>query len=332
MDHRPNTSSLLPLDQYDNFIVCFSGGKDSAVLALLLMEMGVPEGRIELWHHDVDGEDKDGLMDWPSTRPYVRAYAEALGLRLLFSWKDGGFEGEMLRQNQRTRGTSYETLSGDVVRLPTKRGKLTTRRKFPQVSADLKVRWCSAYLKIDVSRRVINDDPRFLGKKVLLLTGERRQESTARSKYAEVERHKCSNDKKGRRVDQWRPILDWSEQDVWDAMRRHRIRPHPAYYLGWGRVSCLACIFGNKDQWASVRKISPDRFRRIAQYEQEFGLTIKRDASVVQQADEGQPYHQTDKAPLVAEAMGGPLRPVLVAEGEEWELPAGAFQKCGGPS
>jgi 3'-phosphoadenosine 5'-phosphosulfate sulfotransferase (PAPS reductase)/FAD synthetase len=240
----------------------------------------------------------------------------------------------MLRENQRTAGVSYETLDGEVVHLPTKGGKFTTRRKFPQVSADLKVRWCSAYLKIDVARRVLANDPRFTKKNILMLTGERREESACRARYAEIEKHASTSSRKnlGRRVDQWRPVIDWTEQQVWDKMREWRIRPHPAYYLGWGRVSCLACIFGNRDQWASVRKIAPERFERIAQYEREFGLTIKRKESVVEQADGGQAYENTLNPAMVGYAMNGHQPTVLVPEGEEWELPSGAYKKDGGPS
>jgi hypothetical protein len=52
---------------------------------------------------------------------------------------------------------AYER-DGERVCLPTKRETLGTRLKFPQVSADLNVRWCSAYLKIDVMARVLSPD------------------------------------------------------------------------------------------------------------------------------------------------------------------------------
>jgi hypothetical protein len=64
-------------------------------------------------------------------------------------------------------------------------------------------------------------------------------------------------------------VIDWSEQQVWDIMREFNVMPHPAYHLGWARVSCLARIFGQADQWASVRLIAPDLFNRIAQYERD---------------------------------------------------------------
>ena len=91
------------LASYDTIIVAFSGGKDSVACVLRLLELGVPRERIELWHHDVDGREGSDLMDWPVTRSYCRAFADALGLRIFYSWKVGGFEREMLRDGEHTQ-------------------------------------------------------------------------------------------------------------------------------------------------------------------------------------------------------------------------------------
>lgn len=324
---------LLPYSEYDHIIVSYSGGKDSLAMTLLAIE-DMPLEKVELWHQHVDGEPgSQGLMDWPCTHGYCKSTAAVFGFPLRTQWKHGGFEGEMLRENSRTQGVSYEDVNGRVVYLPpSDRGKLATRRLFPQTSADLSVRWCSAYLKIDVARRAINNDPRFDQAKILFLTGERRQESTARSRYAEVEEHACSG--KRRRVDQWRMVIDWTEEDVWNIIRMHHVQPHPAYRLGWGRVSCMACIFGDKDQWASVRRIAEERFNRICQYEQMFGKTIKKGKSVMQMADEGASF--VDSAPdwLVKLAMQHdyPCDQVFFPHDQPWELPVGAYKRCGGPS
>lgn len=168
----------------------------------------------------------------------------ALGIPAVFSWRDGGFVREMLRDGQPTAGVTYER-DGQRVHLPTVQERPGTRLKFPQQSADLSTRWCSAYLKIDVMARVLNNDPAYQGKKILVMTGERREESSARSKYEEVEKHRTNS--RTRRVDHWRPVIGWPEKQVWELIEMHRARPHPAYLLGYGRVSCMNCIFADED-------------------------------------------------------------------------------------
>lgn len=332
---RPDSRELLPLDEYDLLIVSFSGGKDSLAVVLDLLESGVARDRIQLWHQDVDGQAGVDVpfMDWPCTRSYVHEVGRALGIRTLFQYRQGGFLGEMLKEDARTRPVRFQRQDGTWGQAGGIKGRIGTRRRFPQATADLRVRWCSSLLKIDVAALAINNEPAFkTGKRLLFLTGERREESTNRAAYAEREPHRC--DTRRRRVDAWRSVIDWSEARVWDLIRRWRVQPHPAYRLGFPRVSCLACIFGGSDQWASVRAIAPARFARIAAQETAFACTIKQGATVGQLADRGTPYPQCGDADLVSLAMSdnNPADQVLVPVGEDWLLPAGAFRRGGGPS
>ena len=312
--------------EWDHILVGFSGGKDSIACILHLLELGFDRSKIELWHHDIDGHEGSDLMDWNITRDYCRAFARAMDLPLYFSWKVGGFEGEMLREDARTQPVKFETPSGEVGQAGGIGGKKSTRRMFPQVSPSLSQRWCSAYLKIDVCRMAVNNQERFLGKRVLVVTGERAEESASRAKYAELEPHSSNSTR--RTAFQWRPVHKWSESQVWDIMRRWKINPHPAYKLGWGRVSCAACIFGNKDQWASLRRVYPARFERIAGYEEEFGKTIHRTKSVRELAESGSIY-EMDDVDVYQARESEYLDDIIV---EVWELPAGAFKETGGPS
>lgn len=86
------------LHDYDRYIVCFSGGKDSTAIFLYLLEHGIPRSRIELWHQDIDGCE-DNLFDWPITRDYCRRFAAAFGVPLYLQWKVGVFRQELLRTN-----------------------------------------------------------------------------------------------------------------------------------------------------------------------------------------------------------------------------------------
>lgn len=332
---RPNTSTLLPLRYYDRILVMFSGGKDSTALVLHMLDLmqraGMSKDRLELWHQLVDGSPEEpGFMDWPVTHAYCDAVAAALDLPIRYQWRDGGFEREMLRDGTPTAPVTVQHADGTrETRGGT--GPAGTRRKFPQVSGDLSVRWCSAYLKIDVAARVIAADPRFKSGRVLIVTGERREESPGRARYATVERHRTSN--ASRRVDHWRPILDWSEGQVWAALQSAGIVPHPCYYVGYGRASCAWCIFGGPDEWATARALDPESFGRVADYEATFGLTIQRKASVREMADRGslltpQPILD-DWAPILMRRSYD--RPVKVNPAQ-WRLPPGAYRQSAGPS
>jgi len=361
---------MLPLEEYDHIIVSFSGGKDSIACVLHLLEMGVPASRIELWHQCVDGRPgrDQRVYDWPCTESYCQAFADAFNLKLLFQWKERGFIGEMFRRNQPTAPTTFQTVDG---RETTVGGTSDpgTRLVWPAMSAALTTRWCSAYLKIDVARKTFTNDPRFHGSKSLMITGERRQESGNRARYASVI-DAGSAPTKRRVVHQWRAVLSWFEQDVWEIMERFKIRPHPAYHLGWSRVSCLPCIFGDSDQWASVQHVAPKLFDRLAALEDKFHAAsmtlpdhpwsrenqlrrymasenkpaafqykhydgyLRAGESLPEAAARGASYITPDVAPWLQVAMSEhyPSHLVTVKAGEKWVLPKGAYGHSGGPT
>lgn len=126
------------------------------VCLFYLLDQGVPPEKIELFHQSVDGrlETEVEFMDWPVTESYVQAVGEHFGINVSFQWRSRGMYGELLRKESLT-GDVYYLHDGEVVHLPTKNGKKTTRHKWPAVSPDLRIRWCSPYLKIDVFRRVL---------------------------------------------------------------------------------------------------------------------------------------------------------------------------------
>lgn len=319
------TAESIDPHTFDHVIVGFSGGKDSIAAFLQLLELGVPKHKIELWHHRVDGMEGELFMDWPVTDDYVRRFAEAFGVAVYYSWKEGGFEREMLRENALTAPTLFETPDG-ISKSGGSRGSLSTRRKFPQLSADLSTRWCSSYLKISICASAISNQSRFDGKRVLVVTGERAEESAARAAYQVAEPHRSCTLK--REVWQWRPVHGWPEQQVWDMIRKYRVNPHPAYRLGWGRLSCMTCIFGSPNQWASVNAIAPRRVIRIADYEKAFGVTLRRDGPIEKAVARGEPYAM-DPA-LVQLAMSDVFsEPIFI---DNWTLPAGAFGESNGPT
>jgi len=330
---RADTSDLLPLDQYDRFIVSYSGGKDSTAILLHLLDLGVPKEKIELWHQSIDGNPSEAgeFFDWPVTPAYCSAFAEAMDLKLLYQWREGGFWKELNLDNEEGGRIVFDDGDGNYITPARYSTRPRTRRKFPQVSADLRYRWCSPYLKIDVAERAIRNSPRLNGLNLLYLTGERREESAARGRYAQVETHKSDARASGRRrVDHWRPILAWPEEQVWDIIRRYQVRAHPCYYLGWSRCSCYCCIFGDPDQWATIRVVTPELFELLAELERQFGLTIHRTQDLHTRADRGTPFTTREEADRSGALQTSyPATDIIMTD---WELPSGAYRRGGGPS
>jgi len=328
---NPKIGKLADLSMYDRIIVSTSGGKDSAACVLYLLGLGIPKDKIVLWHQSIDGAPGDiAFSDWPVTEPYVKAFGGALGIETEFQWREHGFLGELLRENQKTNGVQFTHL-GEVISLPTLNGKFSTRRKFPAKAVDLRTRWCTAYLKIDVMRRALNNHPDYQEGKFLVITGERREESANRARYLNVEKHPCN--KNGREVTWWRSVIEWTEREVWDILERNRILPHPAYWLGFSRTSCFGCIFSTADQWATMREISPERFKQLARMEQDLQHTIDRKMSISQLADKGRSKlpKGLDADKWVRMALQGDIKPEDIIV-QRWELPAGAFTGAAGGS
>jgi 3'-phosphoadenosine 5'-phosphosulfate sulfotransferase (PAPS reductase)/FAD synthetase len=277
MFDETNLQTNVSPNDYDVIIVAFSGGKDSLACILHLLEMGIPKTKIELWHHLIDGNPGVHFMDWFVTKSYVQAVAKALELPLYFSWREEGFEGELLRHESRSHNVRFETPNGLETYI-VKKGTFSTREKFPMLhSRDLNKRWCTSICKIDCGRLAISHQDRFLNKKILFISGERAEESLARAGYNIFEIHKMDNrngKNRKRWVDAWRPVHQWSTAQVWAIIQKWKINPHPCYSLGWGRCSCEFCIFSSSSQVATLFQVDPEGCNKILQYEHQFQRPI----------------------------------------------------------
>ncbi len=347
MNIRTYGNNIPDINWYDHIIVYFSGGKDSTACVLHLLELGADPEKIELWHHSIDGAEGGYFMDWPCTGTYCRAFANLVNLPIYWSWRQGGFYRELWREDEPTAPIYFEERNEKEDLFPIRNktklrkvggnGSVGTRKKFPQVSADLNTRWCTAYLKIDVAAAAVRNQERFKGKKILTVSGERAEESPNRKRYKEFEPDRTDlrrSTRRFRHVDRWRPIKMWKEQKVWDIIRGNTIMPHPAYRLGWARLSCMMCIFGSADMWATIYHYAPQIVRNMAQEEEKTGLTINRKYSIFEQVKRGKVFKidVNDPQRLWEEAMypiySGEVTTFHV---DAWELPAGAFGENAGP-
>lgn len=372
VEPRPETSTPLPWEEYDTIIVGFSGGKDSLASLLRVLE-SIPahkRGAVELQHHVIDGdpEQDEQVFDWPVTEAYCRAVAAALGVPIYFSWRERGILGEMQLDNERRHGITFEAPGGKRYRVPigtraapvTRRmldanGKRVGNPAWPQQVADLNQRWCSASAKIEVARAVFRHDPRFSHDvKIALVTGERRAESSGRSRYAFCEEH-ASDARRGkrRRIDQVRLVLEWTQEEVWAIIARHGIVPHPCYWLGFGRASCATCIFSGADEWATLAELLPTRVARIEALEEWAHATIDISGRSVRERIQGgydvtsgrgenkrtvqaepgvslAPHDALLRAYWAAQARAHDYTAPVRVPPERWILPTGALRKGAG--
>lgn len=168
---------LLPLEEYDLIVVLISGGKDSVACYLKLIELGVPKGKIEFWHHDIDGGHPTRRMDWKCTQNYVKALADAEGVKLRVSYRVNGFFGELYRIGASEPIEWIDPDTGEIRQCKLSSNYLKCRElkeqateemeellkqygyrmKFPAKTGDLSRRWCSAYLKICVADTVVSN-------------------------------------------------------------------------------------------------------------------------------------------------------------------------------
>ena len=168
---------LLPLEEYDLIVVLISGGKDSVACYLKLIELGVPKEKIEFWHHDIDGGHPTRRMDWKCTQNYVKALADAEGVKLRVSYRVNGFFGELywIGASEPIEWIDPDTgeirqckLSSNYLKCRELKEQATEemeellkqygyRMKFPAKTGDLSRRWCSAYLKICVADTVVSN-------------------------------------------------------------------------------------------------------------------------------------------------------------------------------
>jgi len=362
------------LRSFDKIVILFSGGKDSLACLFYVVDLcrklGISVSHtVEAWHHAVDGRPArfggsgTHTWDWPVTESYCELVCKAVGVPLYFSWKEGGITREMLRDEALTAPKGFQMPDGSVTTSGGVRGELNTRMSFPKIGSIDGGRWCSSVVKIDVGRSYLRSRKDLFGKRVLLVGGERAEESPNRAMYSRREFDKnAGHGDRERHVEAWRPIHLWCEIDVWGQIARHKIRVHPAYRIGWGRLSCMTCIFGNPRQWASIREIDPDRWeffvkleRRLLKRREADLASAQGDADAIAiirkrrlplvRKDEPLPQFIVDKktgedAKPYDAAMSQPQLVKIALSGHwsedpimnSWELPSGAFGDSAGPS
>jgi 3'-phosphoadenosine 5'-phosphosulfate sulfotransferase (PAPS reductase)/FAD synthetase len=123
--------------------------------------------------------------------------------------------------------------------------------------------FCTYELKVKPMQRFISQ--MLEEEEVVNAVGIRGSESLRRSRMAPWE-HSDGFD-----CDVWRPLFDWSEDDVIQAHREAGLEPNPLYLRGMSRVGCWPCINASKADLRVFAASDPDRIEEIRALEDEIG-------------------------------------------------------------
>lgn len=270
-------------------IVSLSGGKDSTALWLHALERGV----------EVLPVFADTGNEHSQTYEYLEYLERQLGpiqrIKADFStqierkrtwvntkWRDEGISEQVIQQAL----SVLHPTGNPFLDLCVWKGR------FPSTKA----RFCTVELKVRPFFDQIYLPLLEEGKKIVSWQGVRAQESFARSHLPERE-----DTPEGYEI--YRPLIQWTVEDVFAMHDKYGIEPNPLYKLGMGRVGCMPCINVGKMELFEIARRFPEEVDRIAKWEEIVKLASKRNGASFLASSEGE--HIWDKVDWSKTVHGG---------------------------
>lgn len=251
-------------------VISMSGGKDSTAMALLALERET---------ENVHFVFADTGHEHAQTYEYVEYLEQRLGIKIVRLKADFTrvIEGkrQYIADHWLDDGVPQERIDRALAILhPTGNPFLDLclwKGRFPSTMA----RFCSTELK----HVPMNDYCQHVSsgaQAVISWQGVRRQESLARRDLSErdVEFGMWEPEPHGHLI--YRPILDWTVDDVFAMHKKHGVDPNPLYKQGMGRVGCMPCIHAKKDELRNIAMRFQEEIERVAEWERLVSQTAKR--------------------------------------------------------
>jgi 3'-phosphoadenosine 5'-phosphosulfate sulfotransferase (PAPS reductase)/FAD synthetase len=225
----------LQLAEYDVIVLNTSGGKDSSVMVHKMVAMATRQGEaqgLDLKGRMVAVHADLGRVEWEGVRELAARQVARYGLPFLTVSRDE----DLLAQIER-------------------------RGEWPSSSS----RFCTSDHKRDQVSKVITalcDDARArTGRqvvRVLNVQGLRAQESPARARKVMVALDARQTGKgTAKVVTTYLPILEYTEDQVWAAIKVNGIEAHQVYAQGMPRLSCTFCVLAGKESLVTAAQLAP---------------------------------------------------------------------------
>ena len=233
----------------NNCYVSFSGGKDSAVLSHLILSMG----------YKFEHVFSNTRLEYPDCVRFAHEWCRKKGAKLTMVlpdimpyevWKRYGypmFSKEIANILERVR--THKTVN------PKKLKRVKNFLKYKDVKISER---CCYYLK----KKPIMEWQKRSNKKVAIM-GMRAEESRVRRTV--WVRKGCIYETKDQVV--VHPIIFLTEKDVWDYVKRFKIRLPSIYYNGVKRNGCYCCGFGchlnDENNFVKLKKLNPKLWKNV---------------------------------------------------------------------
>lgn len=125
---------------------------------------------------------------------------------------------------------------------------------------------------------------------------------------------------------------NYTERDIWEVLKRHRVNCHPCYRAGWNRCSCMMCIFSLPTHWAGIRELFPEEFNAVCQDEEILGFTLDNKKPLYEYVGGAESCVCHEDPFAIKQLLTGDFTVDDVFVRGEWKFPAGAFRGAeGGP-
>ncbi len=243
-----NLRAIPNLCTYDLILLNTSGGKDSQTM---LRYVGGLAREAGVFHRLVAVHADLGEMEWEGTKELAETQASLLGIPFIV-------------EHRRTATGERQSLLEHV----------EARGKWPSSTT----RYCTSdHKRGPCGRTITRLAP---AGRVLNCFGFRAQESPARAKRPVVSVNKRSTTKR-RHVEDWLPIHNWTEKEVWADIRASGLPYHRAYDLGMPRLSCVFCIFAPRAALILAGRHNTDLLRRYADVEKRINHTFRKELSII---------------------------------------------------
>jgi len=95
------------------------------------------------------------------------------------------------------------------------------------------------------------------------ITGLRMEESNKRFSYKKVDNNPLVP------VKQINPILDWTDDDVWEYIKMNSLPINPLYKY-FDRIGCWCCPFRSNSDWMKIKKLFPEKANIFERFLMEF--------------------------------------------------------------